>query len=240
MRLIFVGLLLLQLFACGQQAADQPDATQGIPPRTELTDSMQETSYAMGVDIGASLRMFPTRLDIPSLVQGIVDTLRGNPRLLDDEKLNEIMIRFSGKMEEAQAALRTQQAAQNRQDGADFLQKNMTRPEVKVTGSGLQYEVTRRGDGPRPRDTDRVQIHYRGYFLNEQEFDSSYKRGEPVTVALNEVIPGWREGVQLMPVGSVFRFYIPGGLAYGEAGAPPVIGPDETLIFDVELLDIVQ
>lgn len=124
------------------------------------------------------------------------------------------------------------------QEGKAFLTKNKKKKGVTTTASGLQYEVIAMGDGPKPRATDTVEVHYRGTLLDGTEFDSSYRRGQTATFPLNGVIRGWTEGVQLMPVGSKFRFFIPPELAYGARGAGTAIGPNATLIFEVELLDI--
>jgi FKBP-type peptidyl-prolyl cis-trans isomerase len=134
-------------------------------------------------------------------------------------------------------AEREQAAAKNAAAGEAFLLDNRIREGVVVTESGLQYEVLTQGDGPRPAASDRVTVHYRGTLLDGQEFDSSYSRGEPATFVLDQVIPGWTEGVQLMPVGSKYKFFIPANLAYGPAGGRS-IEPNATLIFEVELLGI--
>lgn len=128
-------------------------------------------------------------------------------------------------------------AATNAAEGDKFMLENHSKEGVQITDSGLQYKVMEMGDGAKPSATDKVKVHYRGTLLNGEEFDSSYTRGEPISFQLNQVIPGWTEGVQLMPVGSKFMFYIPPDLAYGPAGGGP-IGPNATLIFQVELLGI--
>ena len=122
--------------------------------------------------------------------------------------------------------------------GKAFLAENGKKPGVKTTASGLEYEIITPGTGKSPKATDTVQVNYRGTLIDGTEFDSSYKRGEPIEFPLNRVIPGWTEGVQLMKEGSKYRFYIPSNLAYGSSGAGGVIGPDETLIFDIELLKV--
>lgn len=124
------------------------------------------------------------------------------------------------------------------ESGADYLARHGKEAGVTTTASGLQYQVIKPGNGPRPKATDTVTVHYRGTLVNGQVFDSSYDRGQPISFPLNQVIPGWTEGVQLMPVGSHYRFVIPSALGYGAQGAGGVIGPNETLIFEVELLGI--
>ncbi len=128
-------------------------------------------------------------------------------------------------------------SAENIKKGQSFLDANKKKDGVKVTASGLQYKVITKGEGVKPKATDKVKVHYRGTLINGKEFDSSYKRNQPAEFGLNQVIKGWTEGLQLMNVGSKYEFYIPSGLAYGPNG-PPSIGPDQTLIFTVELLDI--
>ena len=128
-------------------------------------------------------------------------------------------------------------AATNAAEGDKFLLENRGKEGVQVTDSGLQYKVIEMGDGPKPAASDKVTVHYRGSLLNGTEFDSSYARNQPMTFQLDQVIPGWTEGVQLMPVGSKFMFYIPPNLAYGAGGSGP-IGPNSTLVFEVELLGI--
>jgi FKBP-type peptidyl-prolyl cis-trans isomerase FkpA len=125
-----------------------------------------------------------------------------------------------------------------KEKGEAFLRENATKEGITATPSGLQYEVLTPAEGPLPKATDTVRVHYRGTLLNGDEFDSSYKRGEPISFPLNRVIPGWTEGLQLMPVGSKYRLFIPSDLAYGPRGAGGLIGPNETLIFEVELLGI--
>lgn len=125
-----------------------------------------------------------------------------------------------------------------KEKGEAFLQENAKKEGVKTTASGLQYEVLTEGTGKKPGPTDTVRVHYRGTLLDGTEFDSSYKRGEPISFRLNQVIPGWTEGLQLMSEGSTYRLFIPSNLAYGPRGAGGVIGPDETLIFEVELLAV--
>lgn len=138
----------------------------------------------------------------------------------------------------AAGAEQNEEAAENKAKGEAFLAENGAREGVDTTESGLQYEILEAGSGPKPSATDTVTVHYRGTLLDGTQFDSSYERGPPATFPLNRVISGWTEGLQLMPVGSTWKLYIPSELAYGDRGAPPSIGPGETLIFEVKLLDI--
>ncbi|MDX6765693.1 MAG: FKBP-type peptidyl-prolyl cis-trans isomerase [Candidatus Methylacidiphilales bacterium] len=138
------------------------------------------------------------------------------------------------------SAFALDEGLQNMVDGKRFMEENGRRQEVKTTASGLQYEILTLGEGAKPKKSDKVLVHYRGTLINGTEFDSSYKRGEPASFGLTQVIKGWTEILQLMPVGSKFRVVIPPGLAYGERGSPPTIGPASTLIFDIELIDIAK
>ena len=147
-----------------------------------------------------------------------------------------VMTSFQVKMAGMQRQKDSVAQIENRKTGDDFLASNKTKAGVKTTPSGLQYKVLSEGSGPRPMATSQVTVHYKGTLLDGKQFDSSYDRGQPATFALNQVIPGWTEGVQLMNVGSKYQFWIPGELAYGQHGSPPTIPPNSTLVFEVELL----
>lgn len=202
------------------------------------TDS-KKLSYAIGMDVGKSIRQLGpnARVDLAVVLRGIEDTLKGKPLLTRQEADNAKVTYFRQLRTQASEQAQSQ-VEQIRAEGEAFLAKNKTRKGVYTTASGLQYEVLRLGKGPRPQDTDAVTVHYRGTLLDGTEFDSSYQRSEPATFALKGVIPGWTEALQLMPVGSKFRLFIPPALAYGAQGAGGKIGPYATLIFDVELLSI--
>jgi FKBP-type peptidyl-prolyl cis-trans isomerase len=145
---------------------------------------------------------------------------------------------FMSQLQEHVMSQRKLQGDSNRAAGEAYLAENAKRAGVQTTASGLQYEVLTAGTGPRPKATDRVRVHYRGTLIDGKEFDNSYTRGEPAIFAVNEVVPGWSEAVQLMPVGSKYRVVLPPSLGYGDAGAPPDIPPSATLVFEVELLGI--
>ena len=197
-----------------------------------------KVGYLVGSDVGRSLVPIKDELDLPVLVQAVRAALDKRPSLLTPAELGSVRQAFSQKVQ-ARAQAKTAAAADsNRAQGAAFLTTNKTVKGVFSTGSGLQYMVLRQGTGARPLATDRVRVNYRGTTLDDKVFDSSYDRGEPAEFALNQVIAGWTEGVAMMPVGSKFRFWIPSELAYGPKGAGEMIGPNATLIFDVELMDI--
>lgn len=203
-----------------------------------LTTDKQKESYALGVNIARRLKEQPVDLDQPALVQGFKDELSGGKvQLTDDQveaELKQLTVEANAKAQEAQ-----QKAAEvNMKEGQDFLAANKDKEGVKVLPSGLQYKVEKEGAGPKPTAADTVVCNYRGTFIDGKEFDSSYKRGQPATFPVGGVIKGWTEALQLMPVGSKWQLYIPSELAYGTRGAGGVIGPNQTLIFDVELLSI--
>jgi FKBP-type peptidyl-prolyl cis-trans isomerase len=203
----------------------------------DLETDAQKLGYIIGMDIGGSLKQQGAEIDLDSLFEAIRDTYNGDPLAMTPEEAATVRETFIAKRRAAAEAERDQLAAQNAAEGDKFLLDNRNKEGVQITDSGLQYKVIEMGDGARPAATDKVTVHYRGTLLNGEEFDSSYSRGEPVSFALNQVIPGWTEGVQLMPVGSKFMFFIPSDLAYGPSGGGP-IGPNATLIFEVELLGI--
>jgi FKBP-type peptidyl-prolyl cis-trans isomerase FkpA/FKBP-type peptidyl-prolyl cis-trans isomerase FklB len=203
----------------------------------ELETDAQKLGYIIGMDIGNSLKQQGADLDLDSLFEAIRATYKGEPLAMTPEEAATVREEFIAKRRAEAEGQRQSQGAANAAEGDKFLLENRVKEGVQVTESGLQYKVVLMGDGAKPAATDRVTVHYRGTLLNGEEFDSSYSRNQPMTFQLDQVIPGWTEGVQLMPVGSKFMFYIPPGLAYGENGGGP-IGPNATLIFEVELLGI--
>ncbi|MFD0738066.1 FKBP-type peptidyl-prolyl cis-trans isomerase [Lysobacter koreensis] len=191
--------------------------------------------------VGPSLLPVKNEIELPVLVQAIRTTVAGGPTLLTNEEVKTVLTAFSQQMQSKMQAKAAAAAQVNSKEGADFLAKNKAVKGVFTTGSGLQYMVLRQGAGTRPKATDRVRVNYHGTLLDGTVFDSSYDRGQPTEFALNQVIAGWTEGVGMMPVGGKFRFWIPGELAYGPKGTPGgPIGPNATLVFDVELLAILD
>ncbi len=204
---------------------------------TELNTEAQKLGYIIGMDIGASLKQQGSDIDLNTLFDAIRTTYEGGTPAMTPEQAATIREAFIAQRRGEAEAEMSAAAATNAAEGDKFLLENRAKEGVMVTESGLQYMVIEQGSGPKPAATDKVRVHYRGTLLNGEEFDSSYSRGEPISFELNKVIPGWTEGVQLMPVGSKYMFYVPPALAYGPAGGGP-IGPNATLIFQVELLGI--
>jgi FKBP-type peptidyl-prolyl cis-trans isomerase FkpA/FKBP-type peptidyl-prolyl cis-trans isomerase FklB len=214
---------------------DKLNANQGTK---KLETPEQKFSYAIGLDIGATLKDMPAKLDLPAIYQGMQDTLGGKKLALTPEEVTAIKTEFFQKMQAEQTKKAAEAGAKNKAEGDKFLEENKKKEGVKTTASGLQYQVLKEGTGAKPKVDDVVTVNYRGTLLDGTVFDDSYSRGEPATFQLNQVIPGWTEGLQLMPVGSKYKFWIPSQLGYGERGAGQKIGPNSVLIFEVELLDI--
>jgi FKBP-type peptidyl-prolyl cis-trans isomerase len=204
----------------------------------EFKNDTEKFSYALAMNMSAHLLKMPIDLDREIVIEAVTALLRGNQPEMTQEDYQQTMQKFQATMEEKANAEAQKAASENSEKGKAYLAENAKKDGVKVTASGLQYEVIKEGTGKKPAATDTVSVHYEGTLINGQVFDSSIRRGQPVEFPLNRVIPGCTEGVQLMSVGSKYRFVIPSNLAYGEHGAGGAIGPNETLIFEVELLDI--
>jgi FKBP-type peptidyl-prolyl cis-trans isomerase FklB len=195
-----------------------------------------QASYGIGRQMGEQLAANPFEGVVSSAVAaGVIDALEGKESTVSRADLEAAFGVISQRMQEAQAAKSKELAGA----GEAFLAENAKKAGVTTTASGLQYEVITQGEGAKPSATSRVKTHYHGTLIDGTVFDSSYDRGQPIDFAVNGVIAGWTEALQLMPVGSKWRLYVPYNLAYGERGAGAAIGPFSTLIFDVELLDIV-
>ena len=200
---------------------------------------MDKVSYALGMSIGHQLQqMNATDLNIDDFADAIKDVINGNELKVPHKDAQTIVQEYFRQQEERINAIRAEQGKAAKAEGEKFLAENGKKEGVVTLKSGLQYEVLREGNGKKPKATDQVKCHYEGTLINGQVFDSSYKRNEPAVFPLNQVIPGWTEGLQLMQEGAKYRFYIPYILAYGESGAGGSIPPFATLIFDVELLEV--
>lgn len=201
---------------------------------------MDKISYALGLNIGQQFKQMGLKdlLDVPSFAASITDTLQGNPLQVSVAEAQQLLNTFFAELEAKQNAAAAEAGKAAREEGEKFLAENAKKPGVKVTASGLQYEVLTEGTGRQPKASDTVRCHYEGTLLDGSVFDSSYRRNEPCDFGLNQVIKGWTEGVQLMKEGAKYRFYIPYNLAYGERGAGSDIPPYAALIFDVELIKV--
>jgi len=198
----------------------------------------QDVGRLVAMDLGPSLAGIKDEVDLPLVFRALDELLRGAAPVLDEATRTAVHNEFTAGVKQKMDARRATQSAANREAGEKVLVANKAKKGVFTTGSGLQYMVLRQGSGARPKPTDRVRVNYHGALLDGTVFDSSYDRGQPAEFMLNQVIPGWTEGVSMMPVGARYRFWIPSALAYGAKGAGAQIGPDSTLVFDVELLAI--
>ena len=204
----------------------------------KLTTDTQKISYIIGEDIGFSFQREGYDIDIDVLVEALKAAATGkSENLLTETEKNEVMMRWQQEMQAKKQAQMAEQGKKARAEGKAFMEVNKNNPGVFETKSGLQYQVIKGAEGRKPAATDTVHVHYHGTLLNGQVFDSSVERGEPISFPLNQVIAGWTEGVQLMSIGSKYKFFIPADLAYGDQ-AVGIIPAGSTLIFEVELLDI--
>jgi len=221
----FVALACLSLVTC-----------KGVASKQELSSQADKVGYILGYQMGRSLKDQGVTVAPDRVIQGLRYASVGTKSLLTDDEMRSVMMALQADIQAKNQVKDSAAAVANKKEGDAFLAENRTKPGVKTTASGLQYKVIKEGAGPRPTAASTVTVHYRGTHLNGDEFDNSYQRNEPATFPLNGVIPGWSEGVQLMNSGAKYQFFIPANLAYGERGSPPAIGPNQTLIFEVELL----
>ena len=224
-----IGSSLLQL-SCNPEGPEEPK----VP---ELDTVKGQTSYYIGQQLAMSVMPVSSVIDEDSLLLGIKDALAENTPRIDPQISKKARQEYNSELQKAAADWLTEKAENNRNAAVAFLEKNRAREGVTVTESGLQYEVLREGKGDHPKSTDTVKVQYSGTLVDGTEIDSTYKRGGPASLPLDRLIPGWAEGIQLMQPGAKYKFYIPPQLAYGEKGKEEV-GPNEALIFEVELLEI--
>ena len=235
-----VAMTLVSVIGCQQEEKQE---TQAAPV---LETELQKQAYGLGASIG----MFTNRnleqqktlgvtLEHELILRGFQDSLAGNS-VIEKEEIQTLMMNLEKTMKEKQQEAAAASAEKSLEEGAGFLAENAKKEGVQVTESGIQYQVLTAAEGEKPQATDTVKVNYRGTLIDGTEFDSSYKRGEPAVFPLNRVISGWTEGVQLMSVGSKYKFTIPSDLAYGPNGNPPVIPGNAVLEFEIELLEIVK
>lgn len=219
----------------GQQPAPAAPANPAAPQSLE-----DQASYVIGLNIGRNLKAQEVPANPDIVMKGIRDGLSGAQPAMTDEEMQTAMNTFQQQMMAKQEAKMQAEGQKNQKAADEFLAANKAKKGVVTTASGLQYEVVKEGTGASPKATDQVTVHYTGTLLDGTKFDSSVDRGQPATFPVNQVIPGWTEALQLMPVGSKYKLWIPPQLGYGDRGTPGPIGPNQTLVFDVELLEIVK
>lgn len=218
-----VSISLLSLFTCAQ---------------AQLNSVEQKASYAIGVDLAHNLRSQGIELDVSTFLQGLEDALKQQKLKLTNEQMAEAIETFSRNLEEKKQAKLQTAAKTNAQRGKEFLAQNKSKPNIIRLESGLQYRIIEPGKGNTPTENDVIIAHYRGTLIDGTEFDSSFSRGTPIEFKLNNVIPGWQEALKRMSPGAKWEIFVPAELAYGERGAGNIIGPNETLIFEIHFIAI--
>lgn len=207
-------------------------------PKLELTSEMQQVSYSIGVDLGRNMKKQGFSMDVPSLSKGIQDGFSGQTPALADDKMKEVLMKFQKEFVAKKNAEMAQVGQTNLDKGQKFLADNKAKQGVVTLASGLQYKIITAATGDKPKASDSVTVDYTGRLIDGRVFDSSEKQGKPITFKVDQVIPGWTEVLQLMPVGSTWEVYIPANLAYGPQAVGPMIGPNETLVFNIHLISV--
>jgi FKBP-type peptidyl-prolyl cis-trans isomerase FklB len=228
MKTYYLAGTLSALAACCVWADDQQ----------VLKEDKQKISYSIGVSIGSNWKRQGVEVDLDALNKGIKDGLGGGATLLTEQEIRNTLTSYQQKLQAAQEGQRKQLAEKNKQEGEAFLAANKEKKGVVTLTNGLQYKIITEGAGETPKANDTVVVNYRGTLIDGTEFDNSAKRNEPATFPVRGVIKGWTEALQLMKAGSKWQLFIPSELAYGQVGRPPAIGPNATLLFDLELLSI--
>lgn len=228
--------LLVALTLSGLSAACAQDESSEVSLETDL----QKVSYAIGLNMGQSMNQQGAEFDLEVLFAGLEDGYQGDEPLLDQAELQQVLQAFQQEMMAKQQRQFQEELAANQAAAEAFLSENAQKEGVQQTESGLQYEILEPGTGDRPAAEDTVTVNYSGTLLDGTQFDSSYDRGQPATFGLGQVISGWTEALQLMQEGAKWKLWVPPALGYGEQGAPPRIGPNEVLVFELELLEVVD
>ncbi|QDU47292.1 Outer membrane protein MIP precursor [Symmachiella dynata] len=227
-------------------AATSAKASSGESKAGEATNAseagvdLKALSYIIGTNVAQGMQEQKLPLQADEFIEGFRNAMAGKASKYSDEEMTAVLTAFQKQQMEALMAEHAKMSEAAKKKGEDFLAKNKMKEGVSETASGLQYRVIKAGDGKKPSESDRVKVHYRGTLMDGKEFDSSYKRGEPVEFNVGGVIPGWTEALQLMSPGAKWELYIPAELAYGPRGAGGAIGPNEVLVFEVELLDVME
>ena len=219
-------------------ASGASPATKTTSTPLTLTTPEEKLSYALGSDMGKRLKATGVNVDPSILARGMTDAMSDGKAAMSEEEIRSTIASAQKDLQQKQMVKVKEMGDKNKKEGEAFLAANKTKEGVVALPSGLQYKVLKEGTGPKPTASDTVSCNYRGTLINGKEFDSSYKRGQPVSFPVGGVIKGWTEALQLMPVGSKWQLFIPSDMAYGERGAGSDIEPDSTLIFEVELVSI--
>lgn len=252
MKRMGMSILALVLFACGARAQQTPAKAPAAPPAKAPAAAPAQTpapapafktqkekvSYAIGMEMGKGVKSQGIDVDPSILAQGLRDAMSGAKPQMTEDELKQVITGLQQEMRQKQMQMQEAAAAENKTKGDAFLAENSKKDGVVALPDGLQYKILTAGTGKKPAETDTVMCNYKGTFLDGTEFDSSTQAGKPVPFEVKNVIPGFKEVLQLMPVGSKWQVFIPSGLAYGERGAGNVIGPNATLIFEIELVSI--
>jgi FKBP-type peptidyl-prolyl cis-trans isomerase FklB len=257
MKRMGMAVLALGLMACGVRAQQAPAKAPTTPPAKApattpqakppaaapaqgqgLKTTKEKNSYAIGMEMGKGLKSQGIDLDSAVLMQGLKDALTDAKPLMSEEELRQVVTALQTEMRQKQMQAQETAAAENKTKGDAFLAANQKKEGVVVLPDGLQYKILTAGTGKKPVESDTVLCNYKGTFIDGQEFDSSAQAGKPVPFEVKNVIPGFKEVLQMMPVGSKWQVFIPSNLAYGERGAGGVIGPNSTLVFEIEVVSI--
>jgi len=225
---LFLSMVLGVVLLAGQASAEEKKVFQ---------TTKEKQSYSMGADMGTRMKAQSIEVDPDAFVQGLKDALSGGKKLMTDEEIRETLTAFQKDLREKQTERNKVLGEKNKKEGEAFLAENKKKEGVKTLPSGLQYKVIKDGTGKSPKTDDTVVCNYSGRLIDGTEFDSSYKRGEPATFPVNQIIPGWTEALQLMKEGSKWQLFLPADLAYGEQSTG-IIGPNSALIFEVELISV--
>lgn len=228
MKLKSIAVLGALILAANAWAEDAP----------ALKTQKEKVSYSIGIGIARDFKQQGVEVDQDIFIRGLVDGLNAKKPIMSEEDLKATASAYQAELKQKQTEARKATAENNKKMGDAYLAKNKTQKGVITTESGLQYKIIKKGDGAKPTDDSMVECHYKGTLIDGTEFDSSYRRGQPATFPVKGVIPGWKEALKLMPVGSKWELVVPSELAYGERGAGREIGPNATLVFEVELLSI--
>lgn len=233
--------LLMSVGAYAQDSTKKSATAKPAAAAPTGAELKNKASFALGLGLGQNLKAQGVEVDVQQFVKGLTEGLSDAEPSMGPEEMQAVMVALQKEVNAKRAEMAKGESAKNSAEGKAFLADNAKKEGVKTLPSGLQYQVLKQGTGPKPTAASNVRTHYRGTLLDGTEFDSSYKRGEPAEFPVGGVIQGWTEALQLMPVGSKYKLFIPAALAYGEQGPPgSKIGPNSTLVFEVELLEIVK